>query len=88
MNIGVTDLISLEPCDSNLRPFRKIKCENSELDSKVKHLVSNLSDYFKIIDKELDELDYFGSQIKQKVEHKETDWWNKYLLKTVWETEV
>jgi len=61
MNIGVTDLISLEPCDSNLRPLRKIKCENIELDSKVKHLVSGLSDYFKIVDKELDELDYFGS---------------------------
>ena len=29
-NIGVTDLASLDPCDKEYRPYRKIKCENEE----------------------------------------------------------
>lgn len=60
MNIGVTDLASFEPCDKNLRPLWKIKCVNEDLKGQVEQLVTGLSEYFKIVDWELDELDYFG----------------------------
>ncbi len=55
--IGATDLSSLEPCDKNMIPLRKIKCTDKKRRSELEEINHKLKDYFAIIENVYDDFE-------------------------------
>lgn len=57
LQLGATDLSSLEPTDSNMVPFRKIKCDDEKRQKTLIKLRKDLENYFRTVDGGFDDLD-------------------------------